>query len=112
MTSWTCFVGSKLEPVSHWKAHLFISFKPLFRLLAVLSGTLAVENRDVLSADNLGLHWKLSDKSLMFIGNKIRPNNWRLSDKSLMYIRNKSGPNIESWKTPALILAQHELWDH
>ena len=27
-----------------------------------------------------------------------------------MYIRNKSGPNIEPWATPALILAQDELW--
>ena len=27
-----------------------------------------------------------------------------------MYIRNKSGPNIEPWRTPALILAQDELW--
>ena len=27
-----------------------------------------------------------------------------------MYVGNKSGPNIEAWGTPALILAQHELW--
>ena len=27
-----------------------------------------------------------------------------------MYIRNKSRPNIEPWGTPALKLAQDELW--
>ena len=32
--------------------------------------------------------------------------NWWLLDKS----RNKSGPNIEPWGTPALVLAQDELW--
>ena len=32
------------------------SFRSLFRLLTVLSGTLTVENRGVLSANNLGLH--------------------------------------------------------
>ena len=34
----------------------FISFRSLFRLLAVLTATLTVENRDVSSANNLGLH--------------------------------------------------------
>ena len=34
----------------------FISFRSLFRLLAVLPGILTVENRDVSSANNLGLH--------------------------------------------------------
>ena len=91
MTSWACFVGSGLKLIFHWKAHLFISFRLLLRLLAVLSGTLTVESRNVSSANNLGLHW-------------------RLLDKSLMYIRNKSGSNIDSWGTPALILAQDEFW--
>ena len=27
-----------------------------------------------------------------------------------MYIRNKRGPNTEPWGTPALLLAQDELW--
>ena len=83
MTSSTCFVGSGLKLIFHWNAHLFISFRSLFRLLAVLSGALIVENRDVLSANNSGLHG-------------------RLSYQSLMYIRNQSGPNIEPWGTPAL----------
>ena len=91
MTSWACFVGSWLKLIFHWKAHSFISFRSLFRLLAVLSGTLTVENRVLSSANNLGLLW-------------------RLSDKSLMYMRNKSGPNIEPWGIPALTLAQVELW--
>ena len=91
ITSWACFIGSGLKLIFHLKAHLFISFRSLFRLLAILSGTLTVENRVVSSVNNLGLHW-------------------RLLDKSLMYIRNKSGPNIEPWGTPALILAQGELW--
>ena len=68
-----------------------ISFRLLLRLLAILSGILTVENRDVSSANNVGLHWRL----------------W---DKSLMYIRNKSSPSIEPWETTALILAQDELW--
>ena len=68
-----------------------ISFRSLLRLLAVLSDTLTVENKDVSSANNLGMHW-------------------RLSDKSLMYTRNKSWPNIDPGGTPALILAQDELW--
>ena len=55
---------------------LLCRVRSLFRLLAVLSGTLTVEIRDETTANNLGLHC-------------------RLSDKSLMYIRNKSGPNIE-----------------
>ena len=80
MTSWACFVGSGLKLIFHWKAHLFISFRSLLRLLAVLSGTLTVENSQ------------------------------RLSDKLLMYIRNKSGPNIDHWGIPILILAQVELW--
>ena len=69
----------------------FISFRSLFRLLAVLLGTLTVDDRDVSSANNLRLHWTLSDKSLM-------------------YFRNRGGPNIEPWGTPALILTQDELW--
>ena len=91
MTSWVCFVGSGLKIIFHWKAHLFISVRSLCRLLAVLLGTLIIENRDVLWVNNLGLHW-------------------RLSDKSFMYIRNKSGPYIEPLRTPALILVQDELW--
>ena len=51
---------------------LLCRVRSLFRLLAVLSGTLTVEIRDDTTANNLGL-----------------------PDKSLMYIRNKSGPNIE-----------------
>ena len=47
------------------RVELFISSRSLLRLLAVLSGTLTVENSQ------------------------------RLSDKLLMYIRNKSGPNID-----------------
>ena len=70
MTSSTCFLGSELKLIFHWKAHLFISFRSLFKLLAVLSGTLTVQNRDVSSANNLGLHWRLSDKSLMCLGIK------------------------------------------
>ena len=69
----------------------FMSFRSLLRSVAVLSGSLAVENRDMSPANNLELHW-------------------RLSDKSVMYIRNKSGPNIDPWGTPALIVAQDELW--
>ena len=38
------------------ESYLFISFRLLLRLLAILSGTLTVENRDVSSANNLGLH--------------------------------------------------------
>ena len=70
---------------------LLCRVRSLFKLLAVLSGTLTVDIRDVSSANNLGLHW-------------------RLSDKSLMYFRNKSGTNIELWGTKSLILAQDELW--
>ena len=91
MTSWACFAGSGLKLIFHWKTHLFISFRSLFKLLDAISGTLAVKNRDVSPANHLGLHWSLSDKSLM-------------------YIRNKSRPNIESWETLALILVQNELW--
>ena len=67
------------------ESYLFISFRLLLRLLAILSGTLTVENF------NSRLHWRL----------------W---DKSLMYIRNKSSPSIEPWETTALTLAQDELW--
>ena len=73
------------------ESHLFISFRLLLRSLGVLSGSLTVENGDVSSANNLVLHW-------------------RSSDKSLMYIRNKSGFNREPWGTSAFILAQDELW--
>ena len=58
MTSLACLVGSGLKPIFHRKTHLFISFRSLFRLLVVLSGTLTLKNRDVLSANNLGLHWR------------------------------------------------------
>ena len=56
-------------------------------LLAVLLSTLTVENKEVSSENNLGLHWGLSDKSLMCI-------------------KKKSGTNIEPWTIPELILAQ------
>ena len=82
---------SALKPIFHWKAHLFTSLRSLFGPLADLLGTLIVENRDVSSVNNLGLHW-------------------RLSDTSLMYIRNKGRPNVEPWETSAFILSQHELW--
>ena len=91
ITSWAFFVGSGTKFIFQWKAHLFISFRSLLRLLAVLSESLLAENRNVSSANNLGLHWGLPDKSLM-------------------YTRNKSGPNIELWETPALILVQDGLW--
>ena len=42
------------------KPHFFIFFRLLFRLSTVLSGTWTVENRDVSSANNLGLHWNKS----------------------------------------------------
>ena len=70
---------------------LLISCRSLYRLLAVPSGALIVENRGVSSANNLGLHWRSSNESLMYVGNKSRP-------------------NIEAWGTSALILAQYELW--
>ena len=91
ITSWAFFVGSGTKFIFQWKAHLFISFRSLLRLLAVLSESLLAENRNVSSANNLGLHWGLPDKSLM-------------------YTRNKSGPNIELWEAPALILVQDGLW--
>ena len=49
-------------------------------LVGFLFGTLTVENRDLSSAYNLGLHW-------------------RLSEKSLLYITNKSGHILEPWGT-------------
>ena len=85
------FCRVRLKLIFHWKAHLSISFRSLLGLLAVLSGSWTVEHSHVPSANNFGLHCRL----------------W---DKSLMYIRNKTGPNIEPWRTPALILAQDELW--
>ena len=63
----------------------FLSFSLLFSLLAAPSDILTVENRDVSSANNLGL---------------------RIIVKSLLHIRNKIGPNIEPWATPALIFIQ------
>ena len=89
--SWACFVESGLKLIFHQRANLFNTFRSLFRLLAVFSGNLTVENKDVWSVNNLGLHW-------------------RLSEKSSMYIRKKSGPIKEPWGTPTLILSQNELW--
>ena len=54
--SWACFVGWWLKLIFHWKAHLFISFRSLFKLLAVLSGTKNGKQGHVV---NLGLHWRL-----------------------------------------------------
>ena len=59
--SWSCFVWPELKFLFHWKAHFLIFFRFLLRLLVVLSGTLAVKNSDVQSANNLELHG-LSDK--------------------------------------------------
>ena len=58
-------------------------------LLALLLGILT-ENRVVSSANNLGLPWRFSGKSLMYIGNKNRTNK-------------------EPGCKPALILTQGEL---
>ena len=92
MTFWGCVIGSWLklnglmliEALLGWES-IFLFPLGRFRLLDVLWGTLTVENWDVSSANNLGL-------------------DWRLLNKSLMHIRNKSGPNIESWGITALIL--------
>ena len=90
MISWVCLFGSGSKLIFHWKAHLLISLRLLFRLLVVLSDILIVENRDVSSVNNLGLHS-------------------RLSDKSLIYFRNKSRPNLEQWESTGLILKKDEL---
>ena len=74
-----CSSGVKL--IFYWREHLFISFVFLFNLSAAISGSLTVENRNVSSANNLGIHWRLSYKSLM-----------------------------GSWGAPALILAKDKLW--
>ena len=58
-------------------------------LSAFLLGILT-ENRDVSSTNNLGLPW-------------------RFSGKSLMYIRNKNRTDKEPGCKPALILTQDEL---
>ena len=52
MTSSAYFVGSGLKFIFSWKANLFISLMPLFRLLAVFTG-ITVENRDVSLVNNL-----------------------------------------------------------
>ena len=70
MTSRTCFFGSGMKIIFHWKAQLFISFGSLVRSLACLLGILTVENRDASLAKNLELHWRLSDKSLLHVRNK------------------------------------------
>ena len=80
-TSWAYFVGSGVKLIFYWREHLFISFVFLFNLSAAISGSLTVENRNVSSANNLGIHWRLSYKSLM-----------------------------GSWGAPALILAKDKLW--
>ena len=51
----------------------FMSLRSLLRSVAVLSGSLAVENRDMSPANNLGLHWRLSDKSVKKSGPNIDP---------------------------------------
>ena len=75
MTSAACFVGSGLKLIFYRKAHLSFSFGLLFRLLALLLDTLTVENRDVSSANNSRLHWRLSDESLTYIKdtNRLKP---------------------------------------
>ena len=70
MTSRTCFFGSGMKIIFHWKAQLFISFGSLVRSLACLLGILTVENRDASLAKNVELHWRLSDKSLLHVRNK------------------------------------------
>ena len=80
--------GSGLSQVAPLPS-TFIYFLCVF--VAVLLGTLTVQNSKEWSANNVELRW-------------------RLSHKSLMYIRNESRPNIKPWETSALILAQDELW--
>ena len=64
MTSWACFVGLRLKLIFHRKVHLFISFRSLFKLLAVISGCLTIENRGMSSANNLGLYCQINHKCI------------------------------------------------
>ena len=88
ITSWACLLVCGLKIIFHWKALFFKSSlsSPADTLISWIA-----ENKDASSANNL----TLDD---------------RLSNKSLISITNNNGHNIDTCGTPALTLAQVDIW--
>ena len=91
ITSWACLVRSGLKTIFYCLAHSRIFLKSLFSTFAVSKGSQISENKEVSSANNLTLLFKLCVRSLI-------------------YIRKNNGPNIEPCRAPAWIVSQSDVW--
>ena len=89
--SWPCFLGSWLKLTFNWKDNLFIFFRSSFKFFADRIILRATENRNVSSANSLGIETKLSERSLI-------------------NIKKKRWPKIDLLGTPALTYACKEYW--
>ena len=67
ITSWACLLGSRLKTIFHCSAHSRSFLKSLFSTFAVSKGSKISENKEVSSANNLTLLFKLSVRSLIYI---------------------------------------------
>ena len=89
ITSWTCLEISGLKLIFHWTAHFVILVRSFVKWFDDVLIICIVANNEVLSANRFGLHWSLSDKSLI-------------------WIRNKRGPRIDPCGTPLRASLQDE----
>ena len=91
ITSWTCFLGSGLELIFHWKVHCFILEISLLSSKVVITKSWITGKREVSSA-----------KSLVFEDKPLA--------KLLKYIKHNNGAIMEPWGSPALTLGHEEYY--
>ena len=84
-------VGSGLKVIFYWWAQEEMTFRSLFKSVALDRGLWTIEKRDTSSAKNLTL--------------LIMP-----VSRSLTKIKNSRGPSTDPWGTPERIGAQLEFW--
>ena len=89
MTLWACLEISGLKLIFHCKIYFVILVKSLFKSYIALLILCTVANNEVSPANSFGLHW-------------------RPSNKSLIWIRNKRGSRLGPCETPARTLLQDE----
>ena len=85
-----CLLGSGLNNIFHWKAHLLILFKSLLNSVSEKFRLYLLKKSDVSSANILHI-------DSIPLG------------KSLIYIKNRRGPNTKPFGTAVCIFFQEEF---
>ena len=65
MTSWACLVEPGIKFIFHWKAQLYIISRCFSRLFAEVWLSWITKNKDILSATNLALAERPSERPLI-----------------------------------------------